>query len=199
MKRTLAIIVACVAGGYAGFCVGFIALSVDAAWKGVLRPGYEGELGVIIGIFYACIAGALGGVIGTGRFGAYLGSLALGAFFVWLCWCILEDLSLRHLQITVAGLIILTDVALAGALGVAIAKRMVSSPRLQFSLKTLLLLVMMCAVAFGLVGVRGQLRKQWRDRNPHPAKLDLDGLYDLAKNDPTVRSYFTGPEDKRFG
>jgi hypothetical protein len=38
---------------------------------------------------------------------------------------------------------------------------MTGSSRLQFSLKAILLLLMMCAVAFSLVGVRGQLRKQW--------------------------------------
>lgn len=37
MKRALTIIVACIARGYTGFCIGFLALSVDAAWKGVLQ------------------------------------------------------------------------------------------------------------------------------------------------------------------
>ena len=63
-----------------------------------------------------------------------------------------------------AGLVILTDVALAGVVGVAIAKRMVGRPRIQFSLKTFLLLAAMCAVACDLVRVTGQQRKQWREQ-----------------------------------
>ena len=70
-RRCLAIIVACFAGGYTGFCVGFIVLSVDAAWQGILRPGYEWQWGIFAGIFYACIAGAVGGVIGISRFRVY--------------------------------------------------------------------------------------------------------------------------------
>jgi hypothetical protein len=164
MKKTLAIIGACLAGGYTGFCVNLIALSVDAAWKGVLQSGYEGNLGVVIGIFLAFIAGALGGVAGTGRFGAYLGALGFGALFVWLCWCVLYELSRMDLQTTVVCLILLTDVALAGAVGLAIAKRMTSRPRRQFSLNTLLALVMMCAVPCGLVGVTGQQVKKCREQ-----------------------------------
>ena len=80
-RRCLAIIVACVAGGYIGFCVGFIVLSVDAAWQGILQPGYELQWGIFAGIFYACIAGAVGGVIGRSRFRVYLFWLALGLFF----------------------------------------------------------------------------------------------------------------------
>ena len=164
MKKTVAIIAACAAGGYVGFCVGFITLSIDAAWKGVLHTGYEAELGIFIGVLFACVAGALGGVVRAGRFGAYLGSLSFAALFVWMCWAIIQDLSLRHFQITVGELIGLVEVALAFALGLVVAKRMVSSPRFQFSMKTLLLLMMMCALAFGLASVRGQLKQKWEER-----------------------------------
>jgi hypothetical protein len=72
MKKTMAVIAGSIAGGYIGFFLGFVALSVDAAWKGGLQTGYEAELGIFVGIFGACIAGALGGVAGTGRFGEVL-------------------------------------------------------------------------------------------------------------------------------
>ncbi len=90
-RGCLAVIVACIAGGYTGFCIGFIVLSVDAAWKGIFQPGYELQWGIFAGIFYACIAGAVGGVIGISRFRVYLFWLGFGALFLWLCWCVFEQ------------------------------------------------------------------------------------------------------------
>ena len=46
--------------------------------------------------------------------------------------------------VRIVGVVILTEAALAGAVGVAIAKHITTSPRLQFKLRTLLLLVAMC-------------------------------------------------------
>ena len=170
-RGCLAVIVACVAGGYIGFC-GFIVLSVDAAWKGILQPGYEVQWGIFAGIFYACVAGAVGGVIGISRFRIYLFWLGFGTLLLWLCWCVFQlviywplmDVRPYNFGVRVVGVVILTGAALAGALGVAIAKHMTSSPRLQFNLKTLLLLVTMCSVWFGLFAIWGQLRGQWLEQ-----------------------------------
>ena len=192
-SRCLAIIVACMAGGYTGFCVGFIVLSVDAAWKGILQPGYEAQWGIFAGIFYACIAGAVGGVIGISRFRVYLGWLGFGALLLWLCWFVYESwiywppVTSYNFAGRVVGLTILTDAALAGAVGVAIAKHMTNSPRLQFNLKTLLLLVTMCAVACGLsasggncVGsgwIKNWLRSSsYGPRNAHAQRTHWGGL-----------------------
>ena len=201
-RGCLAVIVACIAGGYTGFCIGFIVLSVDAAWKGILRAG-GGELlwGIFAGIFYACITGAVGGVIGISRFRVYLFWLGFGALLLWLCWCVFElviywplmDVRPYNFGARVVGVVILTCAALAGAVGVAITKRMTRSSRLQFNLKTLLLLVTMFAVACGLFVIWGQLRGQWLEQE---LAADRDEkLQILAK----LQHFRCFPEWGRFG
>ena len=171
----LALVVGGLAGAYVGFCCGLVGLSLKPPWSLVGGSDDFVDAAFYVGApFFAGIAGALGGAIRRPRLGAILAAVGPVAFLIPVV--LFTDVELD--QVLWVGVVLVIAAALAGASGGAVGRRVASSTRFQFSLTTVFLLVLACAVACSLLAVkeqqdRSRLELHWAQRRSE--WLDLLG------------------------